>query len=70
MVQIIQCFSVFNGPNRSGAGAKNLEMLEPELKNLDAWSLAWNLSSGATVMGKPRESDIVAETPKRPSLNQ
>ena len=30
VVQIIQWFLVFNGPNRSGVGAKNFWVLEPE----------------------------------------
>jgi len=44
----MQRFLVFNGPNRSGAGAegKNFKMLEPELdlepKKLDSWS--WSRS--------------------------
>jgi len=37
IVQVIQWFLVFNGPNHSGTGAKNLHTLEPELKILDAW---------------------------------
>jgi len=38
LVQIIQWFLVFNGPNRSGADSGAKEMLEPGPKNIDAWS--------------------------------
>jgi len=41
VVQIIQYFLGINGPNCFGAGAKNVQMLEPEPKNLLAWS--WSL---------------------------
>jgi len=39
VIQIMQCFFLFFGPNRSRAGAKDLKMLEPETKKLDARSL-------------------------------
>jgi len=44
-LQIIQCFSVFNGPSNFGAGAENFWMLEPELetKTLDSWSQSRSL---------------------------
>jgi len=35
-------FFLFFGPNCSEAGPKNLKMLEPEPKKLDAWS--WSKS--------------------------
>ena len=50
VVQIIQLFLVFNGPNRSGAGsgAKNL--------NAWSWSLESDLSSGFTTLRWPGTS--------------
>jgi len=38
IVQTIQWFLFFNGPNHSGAAVKNFQSLEPEPNILDAWS--------------------------------
>jgi len=38
VMQIIQMFFRFFGPNCSGAGDKNLKMLEPETKISRCWS--------------------------------
>jgi len=45
IIQISQCFSVFNWLNRFGAGAKSFWMLEPDLqpKKLDVWSWSQSL---------------------------
>ena len=38
VVQIMQWFLFFNGPNSSGPGAKNFQMLQSEPKNWNAWN--------------------------------
>ena len=51
IVLIMQCFSVFNRPNRSRTGAIIFKRLEPELKNwmLGAGTGTRNLSFGSIV---------------------
>ena len=49
-------FFLFFGPDCSGAGAKNLKMLEPEpepkyyMSGAGAGAGAWNLSTGSTAL--------------------
>jgi len=43
VVQIMQCFILFFGPNWCGAGAKSSNVLELESKIFDARSCSWSL---------------------------
>jgi len=63
VLQIIQWFLFFNGPNHSGAGAKSFSRLEPEPNNLDARSRSrkfeFRLHSSDTLNARTPEQGAV-----------